>query len=301
MANLTRIFKIAQALAKHDQITITTIPALRLVHSSKPTPLKHGVIKPSFCLILKGEKQIQIGTDTILYGPGDFLISTVDMPTTGRIRGATPKAPYLGLSLEIDPKEITAIVTAAEIEWPHSAGAISPGAFVAKSDREIRDACLRLIQLLEKPRPSKYLAEQIKREILYHLLTGKDGALFYQNVVTRQSEAGIGRAIYWIKTNLNHPLKMSELAKIAGMSVSGLHHKFKAITTQGPLQYQKQLRLLEARQLLLTGSFNIAGVADEVGYASQSQFTREYRRLFGQPPTKDIVRLRKSAPNVLQD
>ena len=301
MANIARIFKIAQPLAKPDQITVTAIPSLKLVHSSQPTPLNHGVLKPSFCLILKGEKQIQIGTNTIVYGPGDFLISTIEMPINGRIYGATAKMPYLGLSLEIDPKEITAIVTEAEIDLPHAPGAINPGAFVAKSDSEIREACLRLVQLLEKPRPSKYLADQIRREILYHLLTGKNGALFYQNVVNRQSEAGIGRAIQWIRTNLNRPLKMNELAKIAGMSVSGLHHKFKAITTKGPLQYQKQLRLVQARQLLLTGSFNIAGVADEVGYSSQSQFTREYRRLFGRPPTKDMLRLQKSAPNILQN
>jgi AraC-like DNA-binding protein len=301
MATIARIFKIAQTLAKPDQLTETSIPSLRFVHSSRPTPLNHGVLKPSFCLILGGEKQIQIGTRTIKYGPGDYLISTVEIPTSGRIRGANPKSPYLGLSLQIDPKEITAIVTEAEIEFPRTGRKIEPGAFVAKSDREIRAACWRLIQLLVKSRPSKYLAEQIKREILYHLLTGPDGALFYQNVVTRQSEAGIARAIQWIKANLDQPLKMAELAKVAGMSVSGLHHKFKAITTKGPLQYQKQLRLVEARQLLLTGGFNVAAAASEVGYASQSQFTREYRRLFGQPPTKDLRRLRQIESAVLQN
>src|SRR5277367_1596505 len=268
MRTVAQIFKIAQAFAKPDQLTETSIPSLRLMHSSRPTPLNHGVLKPSFCLILGGEKQIQIGTRTIKYGPGDYLISTVEMPSSGRIRGASPKSPYLGLSLQIDPKEITALVTDAEIELPRAARKIEPGAFVAKSDREIREACWRLVQLLMKSRPSKYLSEQIKREILYHLLTGPDGALFYQNVVTRQSEAGIAHVIQWIKANLDQSFKMTELAKIAGMSVSGLHHKFKAITTKGPLQYQKQLRLVQARQLLLTGSFNVSGAANEVGYAS---------------------------------
>ncbi len=300
MRTVAQIFKIAQAFAKPDQLTETSITSLRLMHASRPTPLSFGVLQPSFCLILGGEKQIQIGAKTIKYGPGDYLISTVEMPTRGRIRGATPKSPYLGLSLQIDPIEITALVSDAEIELPRAARNIAPAAFVAQSDREIREACWRLIQLLMKPRPSKFLAEQIKREILYHLLTGPDGGLFYQNVVTRQSEAGIARVIQWIKTNLDQPLKMTELAKVAGMSVSSLHHKFKAITTQGPLQYQKQLRLLQARQLLLTGSFNVAAAAGEVGYASQSQFTREYRRLFGQPPTKDLRRLRQ-VESVLQN
>lgn len=301
MTAVARIFKIAETLAKPDQLTETSIPSLRFMHSSRPTPLNHGVLKPSFCLILGGEKQIQIGTRVIKYGPGDYLISTVEMPTSGRIRGASPKSPYLGLSLLFDPKEITAIVADAEIKFSRVARKIEPGAFVAKSDREIRGACWRLVQLLVKPRPSRYLAEQIKREILYHLLTGPDGALFYQNVVTRQSEAGIARVIQWIKANLDQPIKMTELAKIAGMSVSGLHHKFKAITTKGPLQFQKQLRLVQARQLLLTGSFNVAAAAGEVGYASQSQFTREYRRLFGEPPTKDLRRLRQMESTVLQN
>lgn len=291
----------SQPLAKPDQISPTSIPFLRLIHSTKPTSFNHGILKPSFCLILKGEKQIQIGTKMISYGPGDYLVSTVEMPTSGRVRGATPKNPYLGFSIEIDPREITAIVHEAEIEISKSSKEIGPGAFVSKSDPAIRAACLRLVRLLEKPKPSKFLAEQIKREILYHLLTGNDGPLFYQNVVTRQSEEGVSRAIHWIKTNLNKPLKIEALAKVAGMSVSGLHHKFKAITTKGPLQYQKQLRLLEARQLFLTGRNNVADVADQVGYASQSQFTREYRRLFGQAPTKDLKRVHQHILNPLQN
>lgn len=300
MASIQSLFKLAQALAKPDQIIFTKIPFLKLHHSSKPTAFNHGILKPSFCLILKGEKQIQIGDEMIVYGPGDYLVSTIEMPTSGRIRGATSKDPYLGFSIEIDPKEITTIVSEAEIDISRTSQ-VGPGAFVSKSDVEIREACIRLARLLEKPKPSKYLAAQIKREILYHLLTSKDGHLFYQNVVTRQSEEGIGRAIHWIKSNYNKPLKMTELAKLAGMSVSGLHHKFKAITTKGPLQYQKQLRLVEARQLLLTGRANVAAVADEVGYVSQSQFAREYRRLFGQAPTRDMKRQKKAVLDILQN
>lgn len=303
MANLQSIFKLSEALAKPDQITETAIPFLRFIHSSKPTAFNHGVLKPSFCLILKGQKQIQIGSKMNLYGPGDYLISTIEMPTSGRVYSATPRAPYIGLSIEITPQEITAIVSEAEIELSAAAGKseATPGAFIAKSDAEVRDACIRLVQLLGKPRVSKYLAQQIKREILYHLLTGKDAARFYQNLVTRQSEEGIARAISWIKGNLSQPLRVQDLAKMANMSVSGLHHKFKAITTLGPLQYQKQLRLVHARQLLLAGSMNVAHAADQVGYASQSQFTREYRRLFGETPTKDVQRVKKETVRYLQN
>jgi AraC-like DNA-binding protein len=303
MGTLQSIFKLSESVARADQITPTAIPFLRFIHSTKPTGFNHGILKPSFCLILKGEKQIQIGAKMIVYGPGDFLVSTIEMPASGRVRSATPRAPYLGLSIEIDPQEIMEIVSEAEIELssgPSKENSV-PGAFVSKSDREVREACVRLVRLLRNPRPSKYLAEQVKREILYHLLTGKDAANFYQNLVTRQSEEGIGRAIHWIKANLSRPLRVQDLAKVAGMSVSGLHHKFKTITTLGPLQYQKQLRLVHARQLLLSGSVNVASAADRVGYLSQSQFTREYRRLFGEAPTRDLRKLRDAPKNALQD
>ena len=303
MASLQSIFKLSESLAKPNEITQTAIAFLRFIHSSRPTGFNHGVLKPSFCLILKGEKQIQIGKEMKTYGPGDFLISTVEMPASGRIRSASTRAPYLGLSIEIDPQEIMSIVTEAEIEFGTDTKLeqATPGAFISKSDAKVRKACTRLVELLSNPRPSKYLAQHIKREILYHLLTGKDASRFYQNVVTRQSEAGIGRAIRWIKANLDQPLRVAQLAEIAGMSVSGLHHKFKSITTLGPLQYQKQLRLVHARQLLLSGAVNVAGAADKVGYLSQSQFTREYRRLFGESPVRDLKRLRQELKNVLQN
>jgi AraC-like DNA-binding protein len=298
MSSLHNVVQIAESLAKPDQGTATAIPFLRLFHSSRPNTFYHVAPKPLFCLVLRGEKQIHIGTEMILCGPGDYWISTVEMPASVWVRGATP---YLGLSFEIDPAEIIEIVTEAEIEIPRQDAneKIGPGALAPKSDRDVRDACARLVLLLANPRPSTYLADHFKREILYRLLTGKDGALFYQKVVTHPSQEGIVRAICRIKDDLRRPLKMKELAKVAGMSLSGLHRQFKAVTTQAPLQYQKQLRLVHARQTLLSGAANVATAARAVGYASQSQFTREYRRLFGQPPIKDVRRLRPSEPKHL--
>jgi AraC-like DNA-binding protein len=302
MSSLHDVVLIAEPLAKPDQITATAIPVLRLFHSSQPATFYHVVLKPSFCFVLRGEKQIHIGTEMIHYGPGDYWISTIDMPASVWVRGATTKAPYLGFSFEIDPAEIIAIATEAELEIPRRGAneKIGSGDFVPKSDRDVRDACARLVLLLANPRPSTYLADHFKREILYRLLTGKDGALFYQKVVTHPSQEGIVRAICWIKDDLRRPLKMKELAKVAGMSMSGLYRQFKVVTTQAPLQYQKQLRLVHARQTLLSGAANVAAAARAVGYASQSQFTREYRHLFGQPPLKDVRCLRQNEPRILQ-
>ncbi len=159
----------------------------------------------------------------------------------------------------------------------------------------------KLLRLLDKPRDAAFLAASLKREILYRLLTGENGHLIYRNLVIDRQQLGIGKAIEWLKQNFARHFQIEELAKAANMSVSSLHHKFKAVTAMGPLQYQKQLRLNEARKLLLSGSMDASTAAYQVGYESQSQFSREYRRLFGAPPMQDVKSLRtKMEPDALQ-
>lgn len=242
-------------------------------------------------MVMQGQKKIQLGDQMIQYGAGEYLISTIDMPAAGQIIGASEAAPYLGVRVELDPREIAAIVLEAKIDIPANLKS-GPGAFVGKADEELRQTVGKLLRLLETPRDAAFLADAVKREILYRLLTGENGHLVYRNVVIDQQELGIGKAINWLKKNFNRHFKVEELAEAVNMSVSSLHHKFKAVTMMGPLQYQKQLRLNEARKLLLSGVADASTAAYEVGYESQSQFSREYRRLFGAPPMQDVKSLR---------
>jgi AraC-like DNA-binding protein len=274
-----------------DGILKTAIPFLTFIRGTKTTPLNRGILNPSFCVILQGRKSIHIGNEVIHYGVGEFLVASIHLPAAGQIVGASKTVPYYALGIQLDAKEIASIVIEAKIDVRANREAVS-GAFVGKSDPELMEAISRLVKVLDRPRDAEFLANSIKREIIYRLLTSKDGHLLYQNVVLSNYEDGIGKAIYWIKNNFARPIKMESLAKSVNMSVSSLHHKFKAVMTMGPLQYQKQLRLQEARRLLLAGVADVAEAAYKVGYESQSQFTREYRRLFGAPPMKDVKSLR---------
>ncbi|MFZ6646030.1 AraC family transcriptional regulator [Undibacterium sp. TJN25] len=278
----------------------TDIPFLSLISSRQPTELSRGMLQPSFCMVMQGHKKIQLGEETIHYGPGEYLISTIDMPAAGQIIGATEAAPYLGARIELDTREIAAILIEAKISVPANLKS-GLGAFVGKADDELQEAVRKLLRLLDKPRDAAFLADSLKREILYRLLTGENGHLIYRNLVIDRQQLGIGKAIEWLKQNFARHFQIEELAKAANMSVSSLHHKFKAVTAMGPLQYQKQLRLNEARKLLLSGSMDASTAAYQVGYESQSQFSREYRRLFGAPPMQDVKSLRtRMEPDALQ-
>ncbi|WP_243103606.1 MULTISPECIES: AraC family transcriptional regulator [unclassified Dehalobacter] len=196
--------------------------------------------------------------------------------------------------MEFTTSEIASVVMDAHIKLNINSKELYLGAFAGKTDEELLDLFIRLLKLCDRPKDNYFLAELIKREMIYRLLTGEYGYLFFQQVLVEQQVDGIGKAIDWIKKNYNCTFTVEELAKLNNMSVSSLHHKFKAVTTMGPLQYQKELRLREARRLMLRDSLDITAAAMEVGYVSSSQFTREYKRLFGKPPLKDISALRKS-------
>ena len=245
-------------------------------------------------MLIQGKKTFHLGNEIVQYVAGDYLASVIDMPGAGQITGATKDAPYIGVRIELPAKEIADVIVEAKIVVGPG-DKLNPAAFVGKSDAELLDLVIKMLRLLDGPKDSAFLAGHLKREMIYRLLTGNYGHLFYQNAAVEQRIGGIGKAISWVQENFSEPLDVERLAKYNNMSVSTLHHKFKAVTTMAPLQYQKNLRLQEARRLLMSGAVDATTAALEVGYESPSQFNREYRRLIGLPPLKDIKALRKKS------
>jgi AraC-like DNA-binding protein len=264
----------------------TAIPYLSFIRFARPTELTRGMLEPSMCLVLQGKKKILIGKDIIHYGIGSFALAAIDMPVSGQVVEASAAAPYLGLKIELNPKEIATLIVEKEIPAPKISRARS-GAYVEESDLELQDAFLRLVRLLKKPHGLTVLSGLVKQEILYRLLSANQGDILYTALLSRYKEKGINEAIHWIKKNYTEPMTIQKLAQAVNMSVSTLHHRFKALTTMSPLQYQKQVRLIEARKLLLGGNIEAATAAYNVGYESPSQFSREYRRFFGASPLQD--------------
>lgn len=288
---LDHMIDIVQLHTLGEQRVATAIPFLSLLRSSHPTPVTKGVLKPSCCVILQGHKRVHLSDEVLDYGPGEYLVVSVDMPASGHIITATADQPYLLLNIELDPQEIAAIVLEAKItidsEQPVR------GAFIGQTDDALQESLYQLVRLLQAPpAEAAFLAVGLKREIIYRMLNGPYGRQLYQNVLLDQQDRGISKAIAWLKARYDQPIKVEELAQATNMSVSSLHHRFKAVTNIGPMQYQKQLRLQQARALLLNGEVDATTAAYKVGYESASQFSREYRRLFGAPPMQDIKKLR---------
>ena len=270
------------------------IDGLILHRLSAPSPPAHGVQKPTFCLAVQGVKQAILGDDIHLHDPSHYLLVSADLPLTAQIVEATPQTPYLGFCLDLDLPQIGAMLIEMDLPAPPAdeKSSPAPGLSLSRTDASLLDAVLRLLRLLETPTDIPMLAPLARREIFYRLLTGEQGARLRQLSVSNSLTRRVSRAIDWLQQNYAEPLRIDTLAGEVCMSVSGLHHHFKAVTALSPLQYQKHLRLQEARRLLLDGSLDAATAGYRVGYQSPSQFSREYRRLFGAPPRQDLSRLR---------
>ncbi len=270
----------------------TAIEALTLYRFSRPAQPFHGVYRPALCLIPQGRKLVMLGDETLQYDPSHFLLSAVELPVATHTLEATPQTPYLGLQLELDPRQIGALL--AETDLPNCPARQEPtrGLAVGRIDAPLLDAVTRLLRLLDQPRHIGALAPLVVREISYLLLVGEQGDKLRRIATLNGETRGIGAALDWIKTNFAQPCRIEEIAQRAHMSRSGLHQHFKAVTAMTPLQYQKQLRLQEARRLMLNERADAATACYRVGYESPSQFSREYRRMFGQSPRRDIARLR---------
>lgn len=268
----------------------TALAPLNLFRFSSPTPLLHSVFKPVLCLVAQGSKHMMVGDETYVYDPTHFLLITVDLPVVSQVIEATPRAPYLSLSLEIDAAQVSGLVS--ELDLPAAPRAApGHGVSVGRTDALLQDAFLRLLRLLDQPQHIGVMAPLITREIFYLLLVGEQGQKL-RRIAFGQGETQIVRALHWIKGHFAQPLRIEDIAREVHLSPSAFHHGFKALTAMTPLQYQKQLRLQEARRLMLGSSLDAAAAGLAVGYESASQFNREYRRLFGDSPHRDIARLR---------
>lgn len=289
--------ELADIIRRHcqnDGALETAIPGLRLFRGSNCDTPTCAIMASVFAMMVQGAKRITVGDDTYDYDARHCLISSVDLPMFSRITYASPSEPYLGLALIIDPLKINEL--AAAIPKNRALDAVERGIAVGAISAEIQGAALRLARLLDTPADIPVLAPIIERELLYRLLTGALGSRLRQAAASGSHSHQIVRAIDWLKTNLDQPISIDRLASLSNMSKSSLHHHFKALTAMTPLQYQKQMRLHEARRLMLVASTDAASAAHLVGYESPSQFNREYRRMFGAPPGRDIAQLRHNQP-----
>lgn len=271
----------------------TEIPGLRFSRWATPTPPTSYTHNPSICLIAQGRKRVLLGEDSFVYDANHFLISSVDLPIIANIIEASEDKPYLGVIMELDLTEISQLIVDSELTFNQSKEA-QKGIAVGELSEPLLDAFLRLIELLDEGQSIKILAPIIKREIFYRLLITEQGARLNQIVTAGSHSHQIAKAIDWLKNNFVKPLSVSELAAYSGMSKSAFYTHFRSMTSMTPLQFQKKLRLSEARRLMLTENLDATATTFKVGYESPSQFSREYSRLFGAPPSKDIKSLRES-------
>ncbi|UOQ44899.1 AraC family transcriptional regulator [Halobacillus salinarum] len=271
----------------HQGEVQTDIPFLSLLQETEPTDVESGVLNPSICIVIQGDKKVVIGNKAINYGEGNYIASTIDIPIKGRVIKASKKDPYRAIRLSITPEEITSAFLELKITPPKKTE-LKEGAFVGKAEADVLLVLEKLLQIDSDLQAISFLAPAMKKEFIFHLLTGEGGDVFYNNFLLHLESAGISKAIEYVRENFDKKLKVSEIAAVGNMSVSTLHHKFKAVTTLSPIQYQKQLRLQEAKVILLSSEEDVTNVAFQVGYESVTQFNREYKRFFGLPPLKDI-------------
>lgn len=291
---MTRIADLARLLDRHTAALGTgthdsAVPRLALIRAERPTERMHAVYRPSVCITAQGVKRTIAGERVLRYGPGDYLTISVDLPVVGEVTAASKREPYLCLKLQPDPAQLSDLLIAGS-----SASDEEPdlGLAVAKVTDEIVDAAVRLAGLLDRPEAIAALAPLYERELCYFLLQGPQGARLRQLALGEGRMAQIARAIRFITDRFREPIAVEEAAAEAGMSASSFHQHFKAVTAQSPLQFQKLLRLQEARRLLVAEGGDAASAAFAVGYSSPQQFNREYARLFGLPPQRDAARLR---------
>jgi len=287
--------ELAALIRRHcrtDGALDTAIASLKLFRGSTTEVPTCTIMTSVFAMMAQGAKRITVGEDTYDYDARQYLISSVDLPMFARITQASAAEPYLGLALNIDPLKINEL--AAAMPKNRAQEAVDRGIAVGLLSVDIQNTALRLARLLDTPADIPVLAPIIERELLYRLLAGPLGSRLRQAAASGSHSHQIVRAIDWLKTHLDQPLSIERLASLANMSRSSLHHHFKALTAMTPLQYQKQLRLQEARRLMLMSDTDAASAAHHVGYESPSQFNREYRRMFGTPPGRDIAQLRNS-------
>ncbi|MEH1027142.1 AraC family transcriptional regulator [Micromonospora profundi] len=281
-------------LARHARPDMSTdidgVLISKVEQQAPPTTSMSGTV---LALIAQGAKRMALGDRVYEYRAGQYLVASVDLPVTGRFTEASADAPALGFGLVLQPAMVAELLLqAAPGDLPPLAGPTPSGMVVSDAPDDLGDAVIRLLRLLDRPRDVTVLAPLVKREILWLLLTGEQGAAVRQLGLADSSLSHIARAVRWIRDHYAKSFRVEDLARLSGMSVSAFYRNFQAVTAMSPIQFQKQIRLQEARLLLATHPNDVTGVGIRVGYESPSQFSREYRRQFGAPPSQDATRLR---------
>ncbi|MGO4542618.1 AraC family transcriptional regulator N-terminal domain-containing protein [Paenibacillus sp. 2TAB19] len=284
---------IIERYLEEDGVQSTAIPSLYIMRRSIASGPSHGVYKPSFCLVAQGEKEVWLAKERFIYSPADYLVASVHLPVTTQVTEATPDVPYLGLRLEFTPSQILKVLHDTELR-ANPKESSKRAMFVSHIESSLLDAVIRLLRLLDSPEDISMLVPLYTEEILYRVLQGQNGDMLKGIVMEESSIRQIRDVIEHIMNHFNHSFRIEELAEIANMSISSFHRHFKDVTAMSPIQFQKQMRLQEARRLLLTESADATDVAYRVGYESTSQFSREYSRMFGFPPIQDIKHLKAS-------
>ena len=280
-------------LAPFDGTHQSVMPSLALMRSSVPTVCMPTIFQPCLAIVVQGRKSALLNDEVFHYDPLNYLVVSVTLSGMGQVLEATPEHPYLSLRLNLDLEEIARLVLELG-DRGASPAAADRGLFVARLDEPLLDAVLRMVKLLDTPEDIGVLAPVVQREIYYRLLRGELGSRLVDLAQCEGGNHRVVRAIEWLKQHYAVTLRIEELAEAVHMSPSALHHRFKAVTAMSPLQYQKHLRLHEARRLMFADGIESATAGHRVGYESASQFSREYRRLFGAPPRSEIARLRET-------
>lgn len=281
-----------QRLVSGDGAYATAIPRLTLGRISR-AHLVHTVYKPALCVIAQGTKRVLLGDEVYVYDTSHYLVFAQNLPVAGQVADVSPETPHLALRLDFDVKDIASLALELGLMDKQAGRAMERGIFTGQLSTKLLEPLLRLTALLESPDDIPALAPLAIREILYRLLKSPDGWRLAQLGMADSHGQRVARAIKLLRQGFDRPLPLEELAREAHLSVSALHHHFKAATAMSPLQYQKQLRLQEARRIMLGEHVDAATAGHRVGYESQSQFNREYGRFFGAPPARDIKRLRE--------
>lgn len=287
----TYLGEMRELIARHTRVgTSEPVEGVFLSREARPGPPRLSTTGIGFALIAQGAKRLTLGDQVIDYGPGEYLITSVDLPVVGRFTRAAPSEPALGFGMTLTAPAIMELLLSAGASHPQSpggSGAAVPALAVDRAPAELVDAIARLLRLLSRPRDLPVLGPMVRREILWLILSGPQGETIRQLGLADSKLARISRAVQWIRDNTATPMRVDDLAARAGLSASAFHRAFRAVTGSSPLQFQKQLRLQTARQLLTSTSSSVSQVASGVGYESAAQFNREYRRLFGNPPGRD--------------
>jgi len=289
--------ELGRLLDRHVRPDLSTaIEGVRICRFDGAGPPVSAMSGTALAVIARGGKRLGLGDRVYDYGVGQYLVASVDLPVTGQVVDAVPGRPTLGFGMTLDAATVAEMLLhAGPGDLPPPSGSVRPGIAVSDAPDELIDAIVRLLRLLDRPRDRGALVPLVKREILWHLMTGEQGEAVRQLGLADSGLSHITRAVRWIRENYARPFRVEEVARLAGMSVSAFHKNFHAVTAMSPIQFQKHIRLQAARLLLATSPNDITGVGHRVGYDNPSQFSREYRRLFGVPPSRDAARMRAAA------